>query len=104
MFFDEFVVGRKEIRPAQENGTGQKSQGSAESQDRVGIGDYCFTPLSVVSGASKESQDKVSFCEIIVKRAFGCEQRKPLLDHYRNHIVKSSSAREANMSPVLQYW
>ena len=53
------MVSRKEIRPAQENATGQKSQGSAESQDRVGIGDYCWRPdLSVVSGVGKESEDK----------------------------------------------
>ena len=64
---DEFVAERKEIRPVREKATGQKSQGWAESQDRVGIGDYCRRPnLSVVRGVSKESEDKVDYCEIIV--------------------------------------
>ena len=40
LLLNGFVVDSKEIRPAQEKATGQKSQGWAESQDRVGIGDY----------------------------------------------------------------
>ena len=57
--------------------TGQNSQGWAESQDRVGIGDYCSNQLSVVSGASKESQDK--------DYSVGCVERKLYFDHYKNH-------------------
>ena len=90
-FYDEFVVNRKKYDLYLRKATGQNSQGWAESQDRVGIGDYCSNQLSVVSGASKGSLDKVGFCEIILP-AVGCEQRKLLFDN--DHIVKSSSARE----------
>ena len=49
---------------------------------------------------SVEQAKNLRIKSVFIVRAFGCEQRKPLLDHYRNHIVvNSSSARRKQTCP-----